>query len=66
MIEIGQRVKVCRVRDRISSDLVEKIKKNPTGVVDNYKILDGKNLGVVVKFDDQFATWFFEDELEAV
>lgn len=65
-MEIGQRVKVRRVRDRISGDLVEKIKKNPMGVVDNYKILDGKNLGLIVKFDDRFSTWFFEDELEAV
>jgi hypothetical protein len=24
---------------------------------------DGSGVGVVVQFDDKYATWFFEDEL---
>jgi Protein of unknown function (DUF2862) len=64
-IEVGQRVKVCRLRDRIPANIVDKLKENPVGTVDSFKMVDGSGIGLVVKFDG-FATWFFEDELEAV
>ena len=64
-IEIGQRVKVRRIRDRIPANMVGKIKENPIGTVDGFRMVDGSGVGVVVKFDS-FATWFFEDELELV
>ncbi|MEG4585284.1 DUF2862 domain-containing protein [Microcoleus sp. MOSTC5] len=64
-IEVGQRVKVRRLRDRIPPNIVGKIKQNPVGTVDGFKMVDGSGVGVVVKFDG-FATWFFEDELEPV
>ena len=63
-IEIGQRVKVRRLRDRIPANMVGKIKENPLGTVDSFRMVDGSGVGLVVKFDIGFATWFFEDELE--
>ncbi|WP_293127748.1 DUF2862 domain-containing protein [Microcoleus sp. bin38.metabat.b11b12b14.051] len=65
-IEVGQRVKVRRLRDRIPANMVGKIKENPVGTVDSFRMVDGSGVGVVVKFDVGFATWFFEDELEAL
>ena len=65
-IEVGQRVKVRRLRDRIPANMVGKIKENPVGTVDGFRMVDGSGVGVVVKFDVGFATWFFEDELEAL
>ncbi len=65
-IEVGQRVKVRRLRDRIPANMVGKIKENPVGTVDGFRMVDGSGVGVVVKFDVGFATWFFEDELEAI
>jgi hypothetical protein len=44
--------------------MVSKIKQNPVGTVEEFKLVDGKGIGLVVKFDDSFCTWFFEDELE--
>ncbi|MEZ2238342.1 MULTISPECIES: DUF2862 domain-containing protein [unclassified Microcoleus] len=64
-IEVGQKVKVRRLRDRIPPNIVSKLKTNPVGTVDGFRMVDGSGVGVVVKFDG-FATWFFEDELEAV
>lgn len=64
-IEVGQKVKVRRLRDRVSANLVGKLKQNPVGTVEGFKMVDGSNVGVVVKFDG-FTTWFFEDELESV
>lgn len=36
------------------------------GTITAFKMLDGSNVGLVVQFDDNFATWFFEDELKAM
>ena len=64
-MDIGQKVRVLRIRDRISSDMVSKLKQNPVGIVQGYRVVDGKGIGYVVKFDNAFSTWFFEDELKA-
>lgn len=66
MMEIGQTVKVRRLRDRISAEVVDRIKKNPKGTVKGYKMVDGSGVGVVVQFEGGFSTWFFEDEVERV
>lgn len=64
-MDIGQKVRVLRIRDRISSDMVSKLKSNPIGTVQGYRVVDGKGIGYVVKFDNAFSTWFFEDEIKA-
>ncbi|MCP2731372.1 cytochrome b6f subunit PetP [Limnofasciculus baicalensis] len=63
-MEIGQKVKVCRLRDRVSGDIVGKLGK--IGTVKDFKMTDGSGVGVIVQFDDNSATWFFEDELQVV
>ncbi|MEM6519746.1 MAG: cytochrome b6f subunit family protein [Cyanobacteria bacterium P01_D01_bin.71] len=63
-LEIGQKVKVSRLRDRVSQDVVNRL--GTAGVVRNFKMVDGSGVGVVVEFDDDFSTWFFEDELSLV
>ncbi|MDA0672927.1 MAG: DUF2862 domain-containing protein [Cyanobacteria bacterium] len=60
-LEIGQRVKVKRLRDRVDQDVAGRLGKS--GVVRQFKMVDGSGVGVVVEFDDKFATWFFEDEI---
>ncbi|ERN40457.1 protein of unknown function (DUF2862) [Rubidibacter lacunae KORDI 51-2] len=61
-MEIGQKVKVCRLRDRVASDIVDKLGK--VGTIADFKMTDGSGVGAVVKFDDRSETWFFGDELE--
>ncbi len=61
-MEIGQKVRVRRLRDRVPQEVVKKL--GAIGVVRDFKVVDGKGIGMLVQFDDQFATWFFEDELE--
>jgi hypothetical protein len=61
-MEIGQKVRVRRLRDRTSQEVIKRLGK--TGVIKEYKMVDGSGVGIVVKFDDNFSTWFFEDELE--
>jgi hypothetical protein len=63
-MEIGQKVKVYRLRDRVSDNVVGKLGK--VGTVKDYKMTDGSGIGAVVQFDDRSATWFFADELKLV
>ena len=63
-MEIGQKVKVQRLRDRVNRNVAGKLGK--VGIVREYKMTDGSGVGVVVQFDDKTATWFFEDELKPV
>jgi hypothetical protein len=60
-MEIGQKVKVCRLRDRVSPGIVSKLGK--VGTIRDFRMTDGSGVGVIVQFDDNSATWFFEDEL---
>ncbi|QDZ39296.1 DUF2862 domain-containing protein [Euhalothece natronophila Z-M001] len=64
MVEIGQKVKVCRLRDRVSNDIMDKLGK--VGTVEDFKMTDGSGVGAVVTFEDNSSSWFFEDELKTV
>ncbi len=63
-MDVGQKVRVCRIRDRVSEDIAQTLGK--VGVVKGYKMTDGSGIGAQVQFEDDTKTWFFEDELEAV
>jgi Protein of unknown function (DUF2862) len=63
-MEIGQKVRVCRIRDRVNKDVSTLLGK--MGVIKGFVMTDGSGIGAVVMFEDQSITWFFEDELEPV
>lgn len=63
-MEIGQKVKVYRLRDRVSPVVVGKLGK--VGTIKEFRMTDGSGVGVIVKFDDGTATWFFEDEIKPI
>ena len=64
----GQILKVdlLKVNDRLSKELVLKLKKCPTGKLVGYKMVDGNQFGLVVKFTDGEINWFFEKELSEI
>ncbi len=64
-LEIGQRVQVRRMRDRVAKTMADRLGK--TGIIKDFKVLDGQSIGALVAFDaDDYTTWFFEDELRPV
>ncbi len=63
-MQIGQKVKVYRLRDRVSPALASKL--GQVGTIKQFKMTDASGVGVVVQFDDNSTTWFFEDELKPV
>ena len=62
-IDIGSKVRVTRVRDRIPNALVELLKSDANGTVIDFRTVDGKGIGVVVQLSDGSTNWFFEDEI---
>ncbi|MFO7629697.1 MAG: DUF2862 domain-containing protein [Prochlorococcaceae cyanobacterium] len=62
-INVGSKIRVTRVRDRIPADLVEALKADATGIVRDFKLTDGKGIGVVVELSNGSTTWFFDDEI---
>ena len=63
-MEIGQKVKVCRIKDRVNRSVAGTLGK--VGTIKEYKMTDGSGVGVIVQFDDRSSTWFFEDEIQPV
>lgn len=62
-INVGSKVRITRVRDRIPADMVEALKGNPTGTVTGFRTVDGKGIGVVVQLSNGSTAWFFDDEI---
>ena len=62
-VQVGSKVRVTRVRDRISSEMVEALKTDATGTVTGFRTVDGKGIGVVVQLSNGQTAWFFEDEI---
>ncbi|ACB00240.1 MULTISPECIES: DUF2862 domain-containing protein [Cyanophyceae] len=60
-MEIGQKVQIYRLRDRVGKDLADKLGK--VGTITDFRVTDGSGIGAIVTFDDKTATWFFGDEL---
>ena len=65
-INIGTTVKVTSVRERISQDLLNKLKVNNIGEVTGFQMTDGSGIGVVVTFPDGTSCWFFDNEIAPV
>ncbi len=61
-MQVGQQVKVYRFRDKVSDAISKKL--GQVGTIKDFKMTDGSGVGVLVQFEDQFATWFFEDEVK--
>ena len=65
LTRIGSKIKINieRVRDRIPSDLIQQLSEDPRGTVMDYKMTDGRGIGLVLKLKDGSQNWFFEDEV---
>ena len=65
-MEVGQKVKVCRLREKVSEDIIKKAQEGQEAVIKSFKMTDGSGVGVFVEFADSTTSWFFEDEIQLV
>lgn len=65
-MEIGQKVKICRLKEKVSPEILKKAQEGQAGVIKSFKMTDGSGVGVFVEFADSTMGWFFEDEIQVV
>lgn len=65
-MEIGQKVRICRLREKVPANIIKKAQEGQIGVIKSFKMTDGSGIGVFVEFPDSTTSWFFEDEVEVV
>ena len=65
-VKIGSSVQVNLElsRDRLTKEVVDAINISSKGKICDFRITDGKGIGVVLKLSNGKEQWFFEDEID--
>ena len=51
-------------RDRLAKDTIDAINVSSVGKIRDFRITDGKGIGVVLQLSNGKDQWFFEDEID--
>ena len=51
-------------RDRLTKEIIDAINVSSVGKISDFRITDGKGIGVVLKLSNGKEQWFFEDEID--
>ena len=64
--EIGNSVQVNLElsRDRLTKETIDALNVSSLGKVSDFRITDGKGIGVVLQLSNGQEQWFFEDEID--
>ena len=64
--KIGNSVKVNLElsKDRLSKEVIDAINISSVGKISDFRITDGKGVGVVLQLSNGKEQWFFEDEID--
>ena len=65
-VKIGNSVQVNLElsRDRLTKETIDAINVSSLGKISNFRITDGKGIGVVLQLSNEKEQWFFEDEID--
>ena len=64
--KIGNSVQVNleQSNDRLTKDIIEAVNISSVAKISDFKITDGKSIGVVLQLSNGKEQWFFEDEID--
>ena len=67
-VKIGKYVQVNLElsRDRLTKETIEAINVSSLGKISDFRITDGKGIGVVLQLSNGKEQWFFEDEIDLI
>ena len=51
-------------KDRLAKDVVDAINDSSLAKISDFKITDGKGIGVILQLSNGKEQWFFEDEID--
>ena len=53
-------------KDRLTKEIIETINVSSQGKISDFRITDGKGIGVVLELSNGKEQWFFEDEIDVL
>ena len=64
--KVGNKVRVNLdlTKDRLPSETINVLNISSLAVISDFKITDGKGIGVILKLSNGEEQWFFEDEID--
>ena len=65
-VKIGNSVQVNLElsRDRLTKETIDAINVSSLGKISDFRITDGKGIGVILQLSNEKEQWFFEDEID--
>ena len=65
-VKIGNSVQINLelTKDRLNKETIDAINVSSLGKVSDFRITDGKGIGVILKLSNGKEQWFFEDEID--
>ena len=65
-VKVGNSVQVNLElsRDRLNKETIDAINVSSLGKISDFRITDGKGIGVVLELSNGKEQWFFEDEID--
>ena len=65
-VKIGTSVQInlSLSRDRLTKETIDAINVSSLGKISDFRITDGKGIGVVLQLSNGKEQWFFEDEID--
>ena len=65
-VKIGNSVQVNLElsKDRLTKETIDAINVSSLGTISDFRITDGKGIGVVLQLSNGKEQWFFEDEID--
>ena len=58
------RVNLELSKDRLTQEIIDAVNISSVGIISDFKITDGKGIGVVLQLSNGKEQWFFEDEID--
>jgi len=67
-VKIGNSVQVNLElsKDRLTKETIDAINVSPLGRISDFRITDGKGIGLVLQLSNGKEQWFFEDEIDLI
>ena len=64
--QVGNSVQVNleKSKDRLTKEIINAINISSVGKISDFRITDGKGIGVVLQLSNGKEQWFFEDEID--
>ena len=65
-VKIGNSVQVNLQlsKDRLNKETIDAINVSSLGKISDFRITDGKGIGVILQLSNKKEQWFFEDEID--